>query len=248
MSELEGVTLAGDPVFRHTPEASVSGPASYNDAYAEAVVKHMSAALGEPNDLIWHEVVSDMVHIDVHFIDPKTGPSRHVLFTTGMSHRPMNVPPGHDIPTLAEVMIVLPGDWPLDEESLRSERYGWPITLLKTLARLPHRYDTWLAVGHTIPNNEPPEPYVAGTGLCCALLLPPIQALPDSKWSIPTDDGQSISLLCVYLIHEAEMVLKMEKGVDALLDPFDAAHVLDIVDLNRKSSVEPPRKKRFGLF
>ena len=50
----------------------------------------------------------------------------------------------------AELAIALPPDWKLDEESLKDERWYWPIGLLKVLARLPISNDTWLGFGHTM--------------------------------------------------------------------------------------------------
>lgn len=63
--------------------------------------------------------------------------------------------PDPEVPRYAELVISLPPFWPLDEQSWRDERHYWPVRLLKTLGRLPHEYDTWLGVGHTIPNGDP---------------------------------------------------------------------------------------------
>ena len=54
----------------------------------------------------------------------------------------------------AELAIALPSDWKLDEESLKDERWCWPIGLLKVLARLPIASDTWLGWGHTMTKNH----------------------------------------------------------------------------------------------
>ena len=37
----------------------------------------------------------------------------------------------------AELAIALPADWKLDQESMKDEKWYWPIRLLKSLARLP---------------------------------------------------------------------------------------------------------------
>ena len=55
----------------------------------------------------------------------------------------------------AELAIALPPDWKLDEESLKDERWYWPIGLLKVLARLPISNDTWLGCWHTLDKQSP---------------------------------------------------------------------------------------------
>ena len=54
----------------------------------------------------------------------------------------------------AELVIALPADWKLNQESMQDERWYWPIRLLKALARLPIYNDTWLAWGHTMDNTR----------------------------------------------------------------------------------------------
>ena len=69
----------------------------------------------------------------------------------------MNVPDGWEDYRYAEMMICLPPDWNMDQRAWNDERHYWPIRLLKTLARLPHEYNTWLSDCHTMPNGDPPE-------------------------------------------------------------------------------------------
>ena len=46
-----------------------------------------------PIDKVWHEILSDTVHLDVHHLPPSPGRNYHTLVTTGMSDLPMNAPP-----------------------------------------------------------------------------------------------------------------------------------------------------------
>ena len=70
------------------------------------------------------------------------------------------------------MIIALPSDWKLDEESLQDEKWYWPIRLLKTLARLPISNDTWLGWGHTLDHQKA---FADDTDLCGALLVSPQQ-------------------------------------------------------------------------
>src|SRR5439155_3323473 len=83
----------------------------------------------------------------------------------GMSEFPMRVPIENPddlglIPEVrfAELLLALPPDWPLAPEAFNDEANYWPLRWLKKLARLAHRMDGWLGLGHTVPNGDPPRP------------------------------------------------------------------------------------------
>ena len=94
------------------------------------------------------------------------------LVTMGMGAHRMNVPEELAEYKLerAELAIALPPDWKLDEESLKDERWYWPIGLLKVLARLPISNNTWLGFGHTMDKQSP---FAEDTELCAVLLVGP---------------------------------------------------------------------------
>ena len=68
--------------------------------------------------------------------------------------------------------IALPADWKLDQESMKDEKWYWPIRLLKSLARLPINCDSWLGHGHTVENREP---FADNTKLCTAMVIPDME-------------------------------------------------------------------------
>ena len=95
---------------------------------------------------VFHELVSTDIHVDICIVKPGAGRDYYSLVTMGMGAHQMNVPEelkDHQLDR-AEMLIALPSDWKLDEESLQDEKWYWPIRLLKTLARLPISNDTWL--------------------------------------------------------------------------------------------------------
>jgi Suppressor of fused protein (SUFU) len=108
-----------------------------------------------------------------------------------------------------------------------------------------HEYDTWLGMGHTVPNGDPAEPFAPGTGLSGILLLPSISLAAESHHASRAD-GEAIDFLTLYPVHTDEMELKLSEGTDALLDLFEAAQVSDIVDPARPSAVG--RRPRKGWF
>jgi hypothetical protein len=231
---------SGAPIYRHSDRTE---PVQGEQSWAwEAIEAHVQEHVG-PIDRVFHELDSPYVHLDILEIPAHEGRPWHTLVTCGMSAQPMTVP-NPDLPCYAELVISLPPDWPLDKESWRDERHYWPVRLLKQLARLPHEYDTWLGIGHTVPNGDPPEPYAPGTKLCAALIAPPMM-WPDKAEVLETDEGL-LRFYSILPLHRDELELKLERGAEALFDPFDDAEVSEILDPGRPSALR--RRKRFGLF
>jgi len=235
----------GSKMLRHeVRHEGWTPPAEGVEGAAEAVEARMSRHIG-PVESVFHEIVSDLVHVDVHFIPATDERPHHVLFTTGMGDLPMHTPDGADVESRAELMLALPADWELSEDALQDERWYWPIRWLKVLARLPHQYDTWLGVGHTVPNGDPPEPYAPGVPFCCAMIAPPL-LLPQEAQVLTLANGEQLRMLSVVWLHPGEVMLKLNKGSDALFDRLDEVGASEPVDLRRRDVSR--RKKLFGLF
>lgn len=52
----------------------------------------------EKEPYVYHEIASDIVHIDVNVIPPEGGRNYYVLWTSGMSDLPMDLPDGSENP------------------------------------------------------------------------------------------------------------------------------------------------------
>ena len=224
----------GSRLLRHTqttPTEFVTG----DDGLVGAVGDHVTKHFGEPDVL--HEIISTHVHVDLYVVAPTDERPVYTVVTCGMSQRPM---PGG---LYAELMLVLPPTWtsPDDPAFEREEAY-WPFRLLKTLARLPHEYETRLWEGDTVPNGDPPERYAPNTKLCGALIGPMV--LPGTEGAEVFEyDGREIRLFAVWPLYADEMQVKLDNGLDRLLDLMDEARLLEIVEPDRPS-VAPPRGLR----
>ena len=188
-------------------------------------------------DSVFHELISEYVHIDVHWIKPTPETPYHVLFTTGMSDYPMYLPEGLDAPndySHAELMVYLPESWPISDEAFKDDDNYWPVYFLKMIARFPHRYKTWMAEGHTIPNGPDAEP-IANTNFGCILLMPPYLSAPQEFLKLHAEDGTIINFYSILPIYPEEMDLKLEEGVDALLNLFDEYEISEVIDIHRKN-------------
>ncbi len=208
----------------------------------EAISAHIETHLG-PVESVYHELASDTVHIDVHFVKPTESFPHIRLVTSGMSDLPMTIPDGSAAPRYVELLITLPRDWKLDQTSLNDENWYWPVGLIKSLARLPHKHNTWLGWGHTVPNGNPAERYAPSTAMCGTIVLPPV-TVPDEFRRLKINEEKEITFYSAVPLYEEEMQFKLNKGTDELLDRFDQAGINDLVDPKRRNVA----KKRFGLF
>lgn len=228
MSE-ERKSPGGSKIYRHTERMQQLGNEGGDLVLIEAVLAHMTAQVGKPERVL-HELLPASQSIDIHIVPPGDEPVL-TLFTTGMSEHLMTMPPEVPLPRRAELIMRLPETWPITDESLADPRTAWPIHWLRTLARLPQRYGTWLAPTHTIPNGEPPQPLSQDTRMCCMFTVPPICV--DEKADVIETPRGPVMLISLVPIYEAEMRFKLERGADALIELMAAAGCDDVLDLDR---------------
>jgi len=226
------VSISGHPVkhYRAGPSSFAPPPEALG---VDAIARHIERHLG-PIESVFHELISDAVHLDVHWVRARPAWPVHTLVTSGMSDRPMNVPAGTRAPRHIELMVTLPERWLIGDAAFADENWYWPVRQLKTLARFPHKYDTWLGEGHTVTNDEPPQPLAPGTRLCGAILRAP-QAVPEEFRELRIDDTKTIRFLAVVPLYEEEMALKLREGADALLRLFGEQRVTDVIEPARAS-------------
>ncbi len=245
MGESEGpVSPGGSRILRHEPREQPRDLSPAAHSSVDVVDRHIEAHVGAVA-MVFHELISELVHVDVHHVEPGPGRPYHTLVTSGMSERPMAAPPQAPSCTHAELVALLAPDWPVSQEAFADEANYWPVRQLKMLARLPHEYATWLWFDHTIPNGDPPEPFAPSTQLCCSLMLPSLHLGPDFT-VLDASDGRKITFLCIVPLYREEMDYKLKKGTDALVDRFDKAGVDDIIHQQRPNACRSSRRRWFG--
>lgn len=229
----------GSKIYRYSENDLKNDLADLDSPSLEEIDAHITRHLGEPSG-VFHELFSPNVHIDVHIVPPTPERNFYTLVTSGMSDKPMNSP----IPEarFAELVIMLPPDWKLDQDSFQDEANYWPVRQLKSLARFPHEFSTWIWAEHTIPNGDPPEPYAVNTGFCGMLISYPL-SLPPEFYSLKISEEKEIFYFSLIPLFKDEMDFKLQSGVDALYKSFDKAGVGDVVNVLRSSSVQ---KSWFG--
>lgn len=230
---------SGAPVYRHENTEREFEFALGDSENIDRISDHIGRHAG-PVANVFHEIISDLVHIDIHIVEPSVGRNYYTLVTSGMSDRAMNAPEGAGEFRYAELLICLPPNWPMGQEAWKDEENYWPIRTLKFLARFPHEYDTWLGAMHTIPNGNPPEPFARSCAMSGVILLPAV-TLPESFHELVIDGEKTIRFLSVIPLHADEMDIKLREGADALFEGFDRDGVTEILSPQRPSSVKRKR-------
>jgi hypothetical protein len=228
-------SASGAPILRHRKSRnSITPPVDYDVHAAEQIEAHIERHVGQAST-VYHELISNLVHIDVHIIEPTAERNFYTLVTSGMSDRPMNTPQEFEHLKYAELLLCLPPTWPLSQQDFEREENYWPVRWLKILARMPHEYDTWLWVTHTIPNGDPPEPFAANTGFCGMLLAQPV-LFGDEFLELEVRAGKTVHFLCLLPIYREEMDLKLERGARELFTQLDEVGVTELLDLKRRNA------------
>ena len=203
------------PILRHVEEASVSASEGGDVELIQAVSAHVERHL-EPGAEVFHQIVSQWVHVDILVVPPSEERPCITLVTCGMAERAMDAPDNDPALTHAELVMVLPPDWPIKEPEGM-----WPLTLLQDLAEIPHRFNTWLHVGHTVPNGDPAEPYARKCPFTGVILAPTL--LTPDEFEVLTVGEREIHFLGVVAMYSDETDLKLTRAVEELFESFDVA-------------------------
>lgn len=229
------ISPGGSKIYRYGAEPDYTEIPEESGKYAQEVTARFEKLFPGRQSGVLREVVSEYVQLDVHILRPTAEQNFFVVYTTGMSDRPMTIP--QDIPAkdresleLAELYMMLPGDWKLEEGAPPTQEVYWPILLMRFLARFPHEYKSWLASGHTVPNGPDYDPYDASTALGGAVL---VGGGEGELGHLTAKDGRRINLLCVMPAYKEEVEYKLKYGMEALDKLFQAHEVSPVLDIHR---------------
>ncbi len=213
-------------------------PALGDEEKIDAISEHIARHLG-PVYKVFHEITSDLVHIDLHWVQADERRPYHTLVTSGMSDLPMTVPEGAEEFRFAELLLRLPLEWRLDADSFRDENWYWPLRCLKQLARYPHDFKTFLAFGHSTANEEPfaPNTKLSGVVLLFTLGAP-------AEFNQLTFGGRTIHFYSVIPLYPEELEHKLRYGLEKLLPRFDRYGISDVIDPQRRNVC----RRKFGLW
>lgn len=194
---------------------------------------HIAKYVGVPTITI-HEIVSDIVHIDIDSIPPRGDRNYYTLITSGMSDKSMNTPKKEREFRYSELLIYLPSTWPLSKKDYEHEENYWPIRWLTKLARMPHECETWFGPGHTVSNEDPPEPFAGSTKMCGFAFSHPLNEHRDF-WQLKINPQKTINYLQAIPLYKEEMNFVVENGLESLLEIFKEKGISPVLDVNREN-------------
>ncbi len=207
-----------------------------------AIDKHITKHIGKV-DTVLHEVISTGVHLDIHVVKPTKKRPVWVLVTSGMSEMPMNAPEGAEHAAYAELAVVLPEWWKLDSESFKDEKWYWPVRWMKTLARFPHEFETWLFYDQTV--DLAPVLPDTGTGFCGVIMG--FNGVIPERFVKLRFRKRDIYCLMPLPIYQEEMDFKHEHGAEALTDRLDTIDIMPhIYDPDRPNTCAETKKPKAG--
>lgn len=232
-------------LFRYDPrQARPTAPRG--DHQTEALVAHVERHVA-PVENVFIEIVSETVHLDVIVTAPTPATPFRLVLTSGLSDLPMRVPAGAEHLRYAELFVLLPPEWPVNEGAFSEERWFWPLRAIRGFARLPHEHGSFFAFGHTLGNGEPPGRYDESTLFAGgALLQAPNLSPAFHTVSIAGPNPKTIHLLAFVPLYGAEIALARTQGLDALTTRLGAAGVDAIVRVGRPDLVLDVRHVEHG--
>lgn len=214
-----------------TPTAPASEPPV---TPREEIVRHVAARIGPVEPLSIQEIVPGEVAVSIHLVPPAPGHGYLLLFTTGMSDLPLTVPAGREDDRYSELVLLLPGDWKIDLDSLADPRSGWVIEWLRRAAHYFHEQRTWIGPGYGIlANGNPPQPIAPHLPFDSLLLFHPRTETAQLRLA----DGRLIKFYTVYPLHPDERLLETRQGPAALLERLAPQASFPIIDVHRPSAV-----------
>lgn len=204
--------------------------------YIEEIQNYFDQQFPNREELVFHEIISEIVHIDLHIMYPKNEEDFYVVYTTGMSDLPMNIPKElkneYSHLQRSELVAFLPSSWVLEMENPSDwhENDYWIFRMLKFIAKFPHEYKTWVSSYHTIPNGADYDPYSENSDFSCIILLP--------RDVIQTKDGKHITILDLEPIYKEEAQYKLNEGSEKFMEKLDKVYdnkEIRVLNINRKN-------------
>ncbi|MCC8043695.1 MAG: suppressor of fused domain protein [Oscillospiraceae bacterium] len=222
--------------------------------YLEEIDAHFEKVFDVKNDSehrVWHEIISEKVHIDLHLLLPNDSRPFYVVYTTGMSDLPMkfkrpdvtwDYKKTHE---RAEIFCLLLPDWSIDFERRAPKEelicYWWIFEVIKAAARYPHISGNFIGNGHTLQYTSENKPFADNTLLCSAIFAVFDDSDFEGKYGddlgyMRTADGAHINLLYIIPLYKEELQFKLDHGAEPLLKRLLGDSVKDFSQITLNSS------------
>ncbi len=186
------------------------------------------------------------IRVDIYIVPPTPERDYYTFATLGAGAKRMNVPPQlmQEGIERAEYIICLPSWWKITEEDMEDDRWYWPISLLRSVAKLPADDGYWLGWGHTINLGEG-QTYDDSVGFSGCVLLA-CGDFPGGNFC-PLPSGDRVVFYQIVPLYPDEIEYLSRSGVSRLLDKFPEGE-LKFCDPSRTSAVKRKKGPRGKIF
>ena len=199
--------------------------------FRDDVLDHAAKHIGPVERMALHEnVLVSVISVSVHVIEPDENRPYRTLLTTGVSEFPMHLPSGDQTQECAELMIQLPKDWRVDPASVKQDDKSiWPVQWLRMCSHAIHDHGIWLGKGIVLeaPKRVPKDWPFAGFLIA-----------PSGLSKIACDDGRQVTIYTIQPIHQSELDLANQRGIDVLVRHLKAANARGPYDEGRPSAAK----------
>lgn len=198
----------------------------YSEYDMNAYEKMLERGIG-PFSVISHELVLSDLHIDVVYIPPTAARNYYTLITMGMGAYRMPVPVPYGRINRAEIAIKVPCDWNVESNG---EKWAWPISMIRALARMPYNKHTWFGFCHDIDFGGA---YTDEAKFCGVLLT----FFDETIEPLTLQCGDQVILYQVIPLLRSEIEYKISHGAEALLSRMPQSMIIGPIDPARSSIV-----------
>ncbi|MBO5095748.1 MAG: suppressor of fused domain protein [Bacilli bacterium] len=167
-------------------------------------------------------------------IPPTKECNYYKLVTEGMGAYKMNVPDliKNEEMDRAELIIYLPPTVNLKDIT---KKYGWVISQLKILSRIPIEEKSWIGFGHTFAHDVRADTNFSDkTNFSASILIEALDKIQD-EMVYYLKEKERINFYQVIPLYKEEYLFQKTNGTDALLQKFIDNKMSLVVDENRKN-------------
>ncbi len=200
----------------------------YTQEQQELLDNHIEKYFGEINNF-YQETNPEDVRIDIYVIPPTIEKRFYTLVTAGMGAHKMNVPKIYADEKLerSELVLCLPPNWNFEDENC-----GWPLHLLKMIAKLPIEKESWLSWGHSIDYGDPVSDE---TQFCAVMLIDSMFSIESTVCKLSDDD--EVNFYQIVPLYRSEIDFKIKNGANNLIREF-SKNSLMIADPDRSPVID----------
>jgi tetratricopeptide (TPR) repeat protein len=178
----------------------------------------------EPSNIQMFYDEDEELPIHIYHVSAQEDQPFHILISNGMSRVDMPAPLDAQELRCAELMCLLPPEMSLSSETLQDNNANWPLTWMRTIARLSIYEQKWFTYGSMFSNAG----NTIGDTEFTHLIMLNATTIPEDLQEIKDQDKTIILYALIPLLPE-EAELRRSEGVEALIKLLAAKNVRDII-------------------